>query len=52
MWWKDLLNQAGVDQFMKTWKGYIADAKPLNEALNKQGIQGMHLVGADHSPDM
>jgi multiple sugar transport system substrate-binding protein len=54
MWyWKDLLNQAGVDpNSLKTWKGYIADAKPLNEALNKQGIQGMHLVGADHSPDM
>lgn len=54
MWyWKDLLNQAGVDpNSLKTWKGYIADAKPLNDALNKQGIQGMHLVGADHSPDM
>jgi multiple sugar transport system substrate-binding protein len=54
MWyWKDLLNQAGVDpNSLKTWKGYIADAKPLNDALNNQGIQGMHLVGADHSPDM
>jgi multiple sugar transport system substrate-binding protein len=54
MWyWKDLLNQAGVDpNSLKTWNGYIAGAKPLNDALNEQGIQGMHLVGADHSPDM
>ena len=54
MWyWKDLLNQAGVDpNSLKTWSGYIADVKPLNDALNSQGIQGMHLVGADHSPDM
>jgi multiple sugar transport system substrate-binding protein len=54
MWyWKDLLNQAGVDpNSLKTWSGFIADSKPLNDALNSQGIQGMHLVGADHSPDM
>jgi multiple sugar transport system substrate-binding protein len=54
MWyWKDLLNQAGVDpNSLKTWNGYIAGAKSLNDALNDQGIQGMHLVGADHSPDM
>jgi multiple sugar transport system substrate-binding protein len=54
MWyWKDLLNQAGVDpNSLKTWNGYIAGAKSLNDALNGQGIQGMHLVGADHSPDM
>jgi multiple sugar transport system substrate-binding protein len=47
------LNQAGVDpNSLKTWNGYVAGAKPLNDALNNQGIQGMHLVGADHSPDM
>jgi multiple sugar transport system substrate-binding protein len=52
-YWKDLLNQAGIDpNSLKTWNGYIADAKQLNDALKGQGIQGMHLVGADHSPDM
>jgi multiple sugar transport system substrate-binding protein len=54
MWyWKDLLNQVGVDpNSLETWHEYIAEAKPLNDALNGKGIQGMHLVGADHSPDM
>jgi multiple sugar transport system substrate-binding protein len=54
MWyWKDLLNKAGVNpDSLKTWDGYIADAKQLNNALRGQGIQGMHLVGASHSPDM
>ena len=54
MWyWKDLLNQAGVNpDSLKTWNGYIAGAKQLNNALKGQGIQGMHLVGASHSPDM
>ena len=47
------IESSGVDpNSLKTWNGYIAGAKPLNDALNKQGIQGMHLVGADHSPDM
>jgi multiple sugar transport system substrate-binding protein len=54
MWyWKDLLNKAGVNpDSLKTWDGYIAGAKQLNNALRGQGIQGMHLVGASHSPDM
>jgi multiple sugar transport system substrate-binding protein len=54
MWyWKDLLNKAGVNpDSLKTWNGYIAGAKQLNNALRGQGIQGMHLVGASHSPDM
>jgi multiple sugar transport system substrate-binding protein len=54
MWyWKDLLSKAGVNpDSLKTWNGYIADAKQLNNALKNQGIQGMHLVGASHSPDM
>jgi multiple sugar transport system substrate-binding protein len=54
MWyWKDLLSKAGVNpDSLKTWNGYIADAKQLNNALKSQGIQGMHLVGASHSPDM
>jgi multiple sugar transport system substrate-binding protein len=54
MWyWKDLLNKAGINpDSLKTWDGYIAGAKQLNNALKGQGIQGMHLVGASHSPDM
>jgi len=54
MWyWKDLLAEAGVDpNSLKTWDGYIASAKKLNDALKDKGIQGMHLVGASHSPDM
>jgi multiple sugar transport system substrate-binding protein len=54
MWyWKDLLNKAGVNpDSLKTWDGYIAGAKQLNNALRGQGIQDMHLVGASHSPDM
>jgi multiple sugar transport system substrate-binding protein len=54
MWyWKDLLDKAAINpDSLKTWNGYIADAKQLNNALRGQGIQGMHLVGASHSPDM
>jgi multiple sugar transport system substrate-binding protein len=54
MWyWKDLLNETDVDpQSLKTWDGYIASAQKLNNALKDKGIQGMHLVGASHSPDM
>jgi multiple sugar transport system substrate-binding protein len=54
MWyWKDLLNEAGVDpNSLKTWDGYIASAKKLNAALEGKGIEGMHLVAAGHSPDM
>ena len=54
MWyWKDLLNKAGVDpNSLKTWDGYIASAKKLNAVLSPQGIEGVHLTGANHSPDM
>jgi multiple sugar transport system substrate-binding protein len=54
MWyWKDLLNDAGVNpESLTTWDGYIASAKRLNAALRPQGIEGVHLVGANHSPDM
>jgi multiple sugar transport system substrate-binding protein len=54
MWyWKDLLNKAGVDpNSLKTWDGYIASAKKLNSVLGHEGIQGVHLTGANHSPDM
>jgi multiple sugar transport system substrate-binding protein len=52
-YWKDLLNKAGVGpNSLKTWDGYIAAAKKLNEVLRPEAIEGVHLVGAEHSPDM
>jgi multiple sugar transport system substrate-binding protein len=52
-YWKDLLNQANVDpDMLKTWDGYIAAAKKLNAVLRPQGIEGVHLTGASHSPDL
>jgi multiple sugar transport system substrate-binding protein len=52
-YWKDLLNKAGVDpNSLKTWDGYIASAKKLNSVLRPQGIEGVHLTGANHSPDL
>lgn len=52
-YWKDLLQQAGVDSnSLKTWDGYIEAAKKLNQILRPQGIEGVHLVGAGHSPDI
>jgi multiple sugar transport system substrate-binding protein len=52
-YWKDLLNKAGVDpNSLKTWDGYIASAKKLNSVLRPQRIEGVHLTGASHSPDM
>ena len=54
MWyWKDLLNQTGVNpDSLKTWNGYLASAKKMEAALKGNGTQAMHLVGASHSPDM
>jgi multiple sugar transport system substrate-binding protein len=54
MWyWKDLLNQANVDpNMLKTWDGYIAAAKKLNTVLRPERIDGVHLTGASHSPDL
>src|SRR5919198_991340 len=54
MWyWKDLLNKAGVNpDSLRTWDGYIAAAKKLNTVLRPQGIEGVHLTGASHSPDL
>ena len=54
MWyWKDMLQKAGIDpNSLRTWDGYIASAKKLNEVLGPEGIEGVHLVGAGHSPDM
>ena len=52
-YWKDLLNKAGIDpNSLRTWDGYIASAKKLNEVLRPEAIEGVHLVGAEHSPDM
>jgi multiple sugar transport system substrate-binding protein len=52
-YWKDLLNKAGVDpNSLETWNGYIAAAKKLNTVLRPQGIEGVHLTGASHSPDL
>ena len=54
MWyWKDLLSKADVNpESLKTWDGYIAAAKKLNTVLRPQGIEGVHLTGASHSPDL
>jgi multiple sugar transport system substrate-binding protein len=52
-YWKDLLNKSGVDpNSLKTWDGYITSAKKLNAILRPQGIEGVHLIAAGHSPDM
>ena len=52
-YWKDMLNQAGVDpNLLNTWDGYIAAAKQLNLVLRPRGIEGVHLTGAEHSPDL
>lgn len=52
-YWKDMLNEANVDpDSLKTWDGYIESSKKLSDALKDKGIQPMHLVGANHSPDM
>jgi multiple sugar transport system substrate-binding protein len=52
-YWKDLLLEAGVNpDSLKTWGGYITAAKKLNTVLRPQGIEGIHLTGATHSPDL
>jgi multiple sugar transport system substrate-binding protein len=46
-YWKDLLNEAGVDpNLLNTWDGYIEAAKKLNAALRDKGIEGVHLTAA------
>ena len=54
MWyWKDMLEQADIDpNSLRTWDGYIESAIKLDSALQGEVIQPVHLVGADHSPDM
>jgi multiple sugar transport system substrate-binding protein len=52
-YWKDMLDEAGVDpNSLRTWDGYIEAAKKLNTILGPKGILGVHLVGANHSPDI
>jgi multiple sugar transport system substrate-binding protein len=52
-YWKDLLQEADVDpNLLKTWNGYMASAKKLNSILRPHGIEGIHLTGASHSPDI
>jgi multiple sugar transport system substrate-binding protein len=52
-YWKDLLNEAKVDpNSLVTWNGYIDSAKKLNSVLRSKGIEGVHLTGASHSPDL
>jgi multiple sugar transport system substrate-binding protein len=54
MWyWKDMLQEAGVDpESLKTWDGYISAAVKLNDFFGDRIIQGVHLVGASHDPDL
>ncbi|HKU50165.1 MAG TPA: extracellular solute-binding protein [Nitrososphaera sp.] len=54
MWyWKDMLQRADVDpSSLRTWDGYIESSKKLRAALGDDVIEPIHLVGADHSPDM
>jgi multiple sugar transport system substrate-binding protein len=52
-YWKDLLARTGVDPYsMRTWDGYIASAKRLNSALEKDGIEGAILFDVNYSPDL
>jgi multiple sugar transport system substrate-binding protein len=37
---------------LNTWNGYIEAAKKLNQNLRPRGIEGVHLVGGGHSPDI
>jgi multiple sugar transport system substrate-binding protein len=52
-YWKDLLGEAGINpNSLETWDGYITAAKKLNSVLTPRGIEGIHLTGANHSPDL
>ena len=47
------LQKAGVDpNLLRTWNGYNEAAKNLNQVLRPEGIEGVHLTGAVHSPDL
>src|SRR5687768_8262083 len=52
-YWKDLLSKAEINpDELENWNGYVSASKKLHQVLQKDGTQGMHLVGAAHSPDM
>ena len=52
-YWKDLLGKAEINpDELENWNGYVSASKKLHQVLQKVGTQGMHLVGAAHSPDM
>jgi multiple sugar transport system substrate-binding protein len=64
-YWKDILSKSGVDSSsLKTWDGYLAAAKKINNTLLSRGergggeeenstiIQAMHLNGDINSPDV
>src|SRR5215216_1417560 len=54
MWyWKDMLQEAGVDpESLKTWDGYISAAVKLKNFFGDRVVQGVHLLGASHAPDL
>jgi multiple sugar transport system substrate-binding protein len=52
-YWKDMLQEAGVDpESLKTWDGYISAAVKLKDFFGDRLIQGVHLLGASHAPDL
>jgi multiple sugar transport system substrate-binding protein len=52
-YWKDLLHQTGINpDSLKTWDGYIAAAKKINNTLNGKIIQSVHLSGVDTAVDL
>ena len=52
-YWKDMLQEAGVDpESLKTWDGYISAGVRLKDFFGDRVIQGVHLLGASHAPDM
>jgi len=52
-YWKDMLQEAGVDpESLKTWDGYISAAVKLKNFFGDRLIQGVHLLGASHAPDL
>jgi multiple sugar transport system substrate-binding protein len=52
-YWRDMLQEAGVDpESLKTWDGYISAAVKLKNFFGDRLIQGVHLLGASHAPDL
>ena len=53
-YWKDLFKKAGIDaDSVKTWNGFCAAAKKINDALKDKGMQGVHnssVEGAEWYP--